>query len=111
MIDTFIRVSYIKIEALGKEIIRALCINLSDENRAALLNKKRCLYTSLEYIIQTGIKNNIISDEHDTDYYIKKIMLTFIGLENYWVLTDQQEGLPDLAADSIHSLFKGLANI
>lgn len=111
MIDAFIRSSYKKIESLGKEVLRAVCVNLSTpESKLAFLDKERGLYLALEHIIKTGIANGFISDKRPPAFYVEKITIMLVGLDNYWVLSEQREGLPDVAADSVHALIKGFAN-
>jgi AcrR family transcriptional regulator len=110
MIDVFVRESYIRIEALGKEVIRAICSNLcSPETRVAFLDKTRCLYTALKYIIQTGLENGYISNKHDTAFYVEKIVIMVVGIENYWVVAEQDDSLTEFAVSGINTLFRGFS--
>ncbi|HKK95968.1 MAG TPA: TetR/AcrR family transcriptional regulator [Anaerovoracaceae bacterium] len=112
MIRLFVRLSYVEIEKLGNEIIRAMCLNLlSEETKETFFDKERALYTSLEKIIEVGKNSNILNSRIKTEFYVNKIITLMVGIENYWCLLDKEEGLPDFAEESINTLIIGMIEI
>ena len=110
LLNTFLTLSYSQVEKLGKEIIRAIYTNLfSEEGRNSFLNKNRCLYSSLIYIVEYGKEKGILNTKYETDYYVEKIVIALVGIDSYWSLIEEQRSLPELAKEIVTVIMKGFA--
>ncbi|MGG1664576.1 TetR/AcrR family transcriptional regulator [Brevibacillus sp. NRS-1366] len=112
MIREFIFLSYQEIEKFGKEILRALCINLfSDESKSIFLDKNRELYKCLIKIIEFGKKTSALNNNISIDYYVEKIVSFLLGIEIYWSMYNKDSCLASFSKESISTLVKGLSHI
>lgn len=108
MLRTFVWESYQRIQTVGQEMMRALCITLAkSENKETFLDEKRGLYTSLRYIFEFGLKNNAFSDAYEVNYYVRKVVIILLGVDNYWIQLDARESLPELAVNCLDVLLQG----
>ena len=110
LLNTFLKLSYVEIEKLGKEVIRAIYMNLlSEEGRNNFLNKDRSLYKSLSYIVEYGKEQGVLNNKYKTGYYVEKMVISLVGIDCYWSLIDSQKSLPDMVKKSVTILMKGFS--
>lgn len=111
MLRTFVWEAYQHIQTIGQEMLRALCINLAkSENKELFLDEKRSLYTSLHYIIEYGLQTGAVSNAYDANYYVRKVVIILLGVDNYWIQTDQKESMSELAVNCLDVLLQGFIN-
>ena len=109
-LKAFIMLSYSQIERLGKEVVRAACTCFSlEESKAVYSNKNRHLYSSFVGIVDYGKERGVISREYETDFCVEKIIITLVGVDNYWSSIEERRGLAELAIETLLVLVRGFA--
>jgi AcrR family transcriptional regulator len=106
----FIYIAYQEVEKLGKEVLRALCINLyTEESKTLFFNKDRELYKCLTELIEYGKKTGYLSSTIQAEYYVEKIVVLLLGIESYWCMNSGESNLASFARENVFTLLRGLA--
>ena len=104
----FVIESYKRFEGLGRNLVRALCMNLfTEENRKAMLSKDRALYSSIEYLMSVGKKEGVIDKNLNFKEFSDVYITMLIGIETYWSLSEGSESLSDYAQKCLGRLLNG----
>jgi len=111
-LNSFILLAYADVEQLGKEVLKALCVNLfSAESKKNFLDPKRGLYQTLSRIIEQGKETGRLDQGRETAFYVQKIIVALLGIESYWSLAGRNLGLPAFAAENVMIMVKGLSDL
>ena len=106
----FITLSYSEVEKLGKEVMRAICMYFSiEESKEIYSNKERSLYTSLTGLVEYGKEVGVIRAEYETSSCVEKILITIIGIDNYWSSIEESRGLAEMAKETLTILVRGFS--
>lgn len=104
----FVIESYKRFEGLGRNLVRALCMNLfTEENRKAMLSKDRALYSSIEYLMSVGKEEGVIDKDLNFKEFSDVYITMLIGIETYWSLSEGSESLSDYAQNCLGRLLNG----
>ena len=109
-IQMFAKYVYEGVEKLGRELLKALYWNNLTEGQQVVNDPNRSIYSRLDLIVRHGLETGELSPEHSVEYYTRRFVIAFLGIDYYWASMPGDVDLKTVVEQEFKTLVYGMLN-